>query len=996
MPVAAQVGSIRGIVYDRDFDAPLGAATIDVVGLRKRVVGNDNGNFLIPDVPAGTYTLVFSKDGYARQVRGDVIVREGQLTDVTIRLAGEFEEMEEFVVEELDLAGSEGQLLELRLQSPQLLETVGVDLINRSGAGDAAAALLLVPGATIQDGKYAVVRGLPERYVSAQLDGVRLPTADDEKRAVQLDQFPSAVLQSIQVSKTFTPDQQGDASGGAVNIELRDIPEETSFQAKVQTGFNSQAYGKGKGLSFRGGGLDFLGNNDTLDIPYDSIGESFGIPVGTDPTDNPLEYKMSFSGGGKYDLGDGSKIGAFGSFFYEQDYSYFDNGQENTLVQTAPGGPLVPLEPEPLPTDLEFTSLYDLTQGTEVVQWGGLGTVGYESEHTKLGAKFLYTQLSESQSVLAIDQRGREFYFPTYDPNNPLAGYDPATPGSNGWDVFDPTNPADSAALELAPWQRNETLTYQQSSTTTFILNGEHTLSFLGGPDVSQDPTAVWGAPIVDWRLSVSDAQFDQPDQVQFSTYWTPEQLGGFIPATWNPLSPPATFSLGNLQYIEKYINETSTQAALNLKVPFSQWNDREGYLKFGGFYDNVARTFDQNSFILDGSSPLNPGEYEGGWDDPWSDVYPFEDHPAVAGPPYPDVDYDGSQLITAWYSMVDLPFNDTMNLVTGFRVETTSIVTTLYGEPSAFILNPVTGGPLSTSGDTNYNQDNLLPMIGWNWNIREDLVMRTSFAQTVARQTFRELTPILQQEYAAGPIFIGNPDLAMSDLNNYDLRLDWTPFEKWLLSGSVFYKQISDNIEYIGRYGTGFQYTTPVNFDSATLFGLEGEVRVGMEQIIGEELKGLSLGANATYLDSQTDLPEDLASQFEAFGSPVSSRPMIQTPEYLLNANMTYELERWGTQLGIFWTYKGDTLISGASTNGSATSPPTAITPDIYQTPFQTLNITVQQRIVDGLTLSIGLKNLTNPDIQTVYRIDGTDTLQSTYSAGVDFSVGLTCRIDF
>jgi TonB-dependent receptor len=708
---------------------------------------------------------------------------------------------------------------------------------------------------------------------------------------------------------------------------------------------------------------------------------------------------MSFSGGGKYDLGDGSKIGAFGSFFYEQDYSYFDNGQENTLVQTAPGGPLVPLEPEPLPTDLEFTSLYDLTQGTEVVQWGGLGTVGYESEHTKLGAKFLYTQLSESQSVLAIDQRGREFYFPTYDPNNPLAGYDPATPGSNGWDVFDPTNPADSAALELAPWQRNETLTYQQSSTTTFILNGEHTLSFLGGQDVSQDPTAVWGAPIVDWRLSVSDAQFDQPDQVQFNTYWTPEQLGGFIPATWNPLSPPATFSLGNLQYIEKYINETSTQAALNLKVPFSQWNDREGYLKFGGFYDNVARTFDQNSFILDGSSPLNPGEYVGGWDDPWSDVYPFEDHPAVAGPPYPDVDYDGSQLITAWYSMVDLPFNDTMNLVTGFRVETTSIATTLYGEPGAFILNPVTGGPLATSGDTNYNQDNLLPMIGWNWNIQEDLIMRASFAQTVARQTFRELTPILQQEYAAGPIFIGNPDLAMSDLNNYDLRLDWTPFEKWLLSGSVFYKEISDNIEYIGRYGTGFQYTTPVNFDSATLFGLEGEVRVGMEQIIGEQFKGLAVGANATYLDSQTDLPEDLASQFEAFGSPVGSRPMIQTPEYLLNASVTYEFEEWGTQFGVFWTYKGDTLISGASTNGvggANPSPPTAITPDIYQIPFDTLNVTIQQRIIDGLTLSFAAKNLTNPDVQTVYRIDGTDTLQSTFSAGIDFSLGLTYRIDF
>ena len=992
MPAAAQVGSIRGIVYDRDFDAPLGAATIDVVGLRKRVVGNDNGNFLIPDVPAGTYTLVFSKDGYARQVRGDVIVREGQLTDVTIRLAGEFEEMEEFVVEELDLAGSEGQLLELRLQSPQLLETVGVDIINRSGASDAAAALLLVPGATIQDGKYAVVRGLPERYVSAQLDGVRLPTADDEKRAVQLDQFPSAVIQSIQVSKTFTPDQQGDASGGAVNIELRDIPEETSFQVKVQTGFNSQAYGKGKGLSYKGGGLDLLGNNDTLAIPYGLMGESWPLPVGTEPTDNPLEYKMSFSGGGKYDLGDGSKIGAFGSFFYEQDYSYFDNGQENTLVQLAPGGPLAPLEPVPLPTDLEYTSLYDITQGTEVVQWGGLGTVGYESENTKLGAKFLYTQLSESQAVLAIDQRGREYYFPGWNPNdNTTPGWTPGTPG----DPFDPPLPE-----PLAPWQRNETLTYQQSSTTTFILNGEHTLSFLGTEDVGQDPTAIWGAPVVDWRFSVSDAQLNQPDQVQFNAAWQPLVPIGdppiFTTGGWTPLNPPATFSLGNLQHIEKYINENSTQAALNLKVPFSQWNDREGYLKFGGFYDNVARTFDQNSFILDPTSPTFGQGYQAGWDDPWSAVFPDEDHPVYAGPPYPDVDYDGSQLITAWYAMVDMPINDTMNIVTGFRVETTFIGTTLYGEPSALILNPETGGVLSTSGDTNYNQDDLLPMIGWNWNIEEDLILRTSFAQTVARQTFRELTPILQQEYAAGPIFIGNPDLGMSGLNNYDVRLDWTPFEKWLLSGSAFYKDISDNIEYIGRYGTGFQYTTPVNFDSATLFGLEGEVRVGMEQIIGEAWKGLAVGANATYLNSETELPDDLEQQFIDFGSPQGSRPMIQTPEYLLNANVTYEFEEWGTQFGVFWTYKGDTLISGASTNGGGGSTPTAITPDIYQIPFETLNISIQQRIIDGLTLSFAAKNLTNPDIQTVYRIDGTDTLQSTYSAGIDFSLGLTYRIDF
>ena len=78
----------------------------------------------------------------------------------------------------------------------------------------------LVPGTTIQDGKYAVVRGLPDRYVNSQMNGVRLPSADPDKRAVQLDQFPSEMIESVQVTKTFTPDQQADASGAwrALNV----------------------------------------------------------------------------------------------------------------------------------------------------------------------------------------------------------------------------------------------------------------------------------------------------------------------------------------------------------------------------------------------------------------------------------------------------------------------------------------------------------------------------------------------------------------------------------------------------------------------------------------------------------------------------------------------------------------------------------------------------------------------------------------------------------
>ncbi len=226
-----RAGSIRGVVLDKDFGAPLANAQVMIVESDKKVTTSDQGNFVFGDVPPGKYTLVFSKDGYVRQVKSDVVVSSGQLTDLSVSLAGDFTDMEEFVVQEAPPIGgsTEAGLLQIRAESPSLLDSISADLMSQAGASDAAGALRLVPGATVQDGKTAVIRGLPDRYVSSQMNGVRLPSADEDKRAVELDQFPSEVIESVRVSKTFTPDQQGDASGGAVDVRLKGIPDDPFF-----------------------------------------------------------------------------------------------------------------------------------------------------------------------------------------------------------------------------------------------------------------------------------------------------------------------------------------------------------------------------------------------------------------------------------------------------------------------------------------------------------------------------------------------------------------------------------------------------------------------------------------------------------------------------------------------------------------------------------------------------------------------------------------------
>jgi len=982
---AQQEGALRGFVTDRDFGGPVAGVAVTVIETGARVATDETGNFSI-SLPRGRYTVVIVKEGFVRQVRTDIVVEEGQLSTLEVELIGEYEDMDEFVVREIELGGSEAALLTLRLESPQLLDSVGAEILSRAGASDAAAALLLIPGASVQDGKYAVIRGLPDRYVSAQLDGVRLPTADAERRAVQLDQFPTAVIESVQVSKTFTPDQQGDASGGAVNIDLKDIPEETSIQLKMQVGFNSQVYSREDFLSYRGGGVSKWGNKHDRDIPYDLIGESWPGAVGTDTRRAPSDYKWGVSGGGKWDADDGVKVGGFASVFYDRDNSFYDNGIEDSWFVNPVYG-TVPEYSQGAPGILALqSSLLDVTQASQSVQWGGLAAFGIETENHTIGVAVLYTRLAVDTATLATNTRGKEYFGgPAFDwtfsgfITEPLPEYDPN----------DPSSTANTDLLEISPYQRLETLNYTETTTSSVIFKGEHTLLF---GEASEDERSL--APFLDWRLSASEAVYDQPDKTQFSSFWLPpsDYIDPSLPGIWLPLRPAENINLGWAQHIWQKITEKSMQVALNLKLPFEVENERRGYLKFGGFHDQVRRSFTQESFT--NSFDPNNG-FIGSFSEPWSRVFTDEVHRIL--PSDFDVDYDGNQRVSALYGMVDMPLGEEFNLIAGVRFESTALLTEVYGEDGATwfppgALAPITFASDPTAANVDFSQNDALPSLGLQWQAAEDLVIRLAWSRTVARQTFRELTPILQQEYLGGPLFIGNPELQMSGLTNYDIRVDYTPFEGWLFSGSWFYKAIERPIEYAQfNAPQNFIYTTPLNYPKGTMVGLELEARLKME-VFDESLKGLAIGSNATFIRSTVYLPDDEIEAFAAAGFPEETRPMTAAPDFLFNINATYDIEETGTQLGLFYTVQGDTLQAGS---GLARE---NFIPSIVARPYGTLNFTFQQAVAENWKLFFQAKNLLNPEIQTVYRSEyiGGDILNTSYTKGVDFALGVSFEKQF
>ena len=974
---AEQAGSIRGVVSDSDFDAPLAAAEVMIAETGQKVTASDEGNYVFSEVEPGNYTIVFSKEGYARQVKADVVVSPGQMTEVSASLSGDFEEMEEFVVQDVQIGtGTEAALLDLRMESPALMDSISTELMSQAGASDAASALKLVSGATVQDGKYATIRGLPDRYVNSQMNGVRLPTADADKRAVQLDQFPSEVIESIQVTKTFTPDQQGDASGGAVNVVLKGIPQERVFKVSGEYSFNTNVQDAGSDfLTYKGGGVSTWGRDDGgRDAQLDKLGQSWDGAVGTSTGSAPTDYKWSLSLGDRWEFDDFT-LGAFGSLFYKRDSSYFKDGIDHKYWIENIGGPMTPqvsdqsTEPK--------TSLFDVTQGSQSVQWGGLGVLGFETENHSLNFTYMYTRDATDKASLLEDTTGKYYAFPDYDIN------DPTDPGNN-----------QNGRGEYA-FQRTQTLEYTERTTETFQLHGRHTLMDL---DLGYKDLFRFLSPELDWTLSTNSARLYQPDKRQFGSLWKAAGQHSALPFLTYPegyeeLLPAVNSNLGNLQRIWKDITETNNQVNVNLKLPFEQWTGDEGYLKFGIFNDQLERSYKQESYLSVGGNYLNHG-----WEEFWSDVYPDEDHPIIASDQ--DVGYDGQHNISAWYYMLALPLNSYANIIGGARFENTELSIQNFpdlngsGQPTATWLEPGSSGPpikvipgeVDPNGpDVEFEQSDMLPSIGFEFRPWDQITMRGSYTETVARQTFKELSPIMQMEYLGGDVFIGNPGLEMSSLKNYDLRFDWTPYEGGLFSMSWFYKDISNPIEY-AQANAGFTYTYPVNYPEGKLNGYEFEVRQQMGHF-WEKLDGLSLGANMTLIDSEVTLPDDQAQQLANLGTPEPKRDMTNAPEHLYNIYATYNIEKTGTQLGLFYNVRVDTLIAGA---GQAKGEPVS---SIYETEYGTLNFSLSQKLGEIWKLKFQAKNLLDPEIQSVYRSDYSpgDQVKTSYTKGRDFSLSLS-----
>jgi hypothetical protein len=238
---SAQRGYLSGQVIDKATARPLPATNIVVVGTTLRTQTDLDGRYRLP-VPVGVYAVrAFRLGNMAQQIEA-VRITAGTSTTANFALGSAVVQLQaQTVTAAPTKANSEDALLAMQRASSRVSDGISAEAIKRAPGTNAGDAILRVTGVSVVDSRFAVVRGLAERYSNTLLNGVELPSPEPQKKIVPLDIFPSSLLESIVVSKTATPDKPGDFAGGSVEVSTKEFPNATVADMTLTTGYNSSA-----------------------------------------------------------------------------------------------------------------------------------------------------------------------------------------------------------------------------------------------------------------------------------------------------------------------------------------------------------------------------------------------------------------------------------------------------------------------------------------------------------------------------------------------------------------------------------------------------------------------------------------------------------------------------------------------------------------------------------------------------------------------------------
>jgi len=255
------------------------------------------------------------------------------------------------------------------------------------------------------------------------------------------------------------------------------------------------------------------------------------------------------------------------------------------------------------------------------------------------------------------------------------------------------------------------------------------------------------------------------------------------------------------------------------------------------------------------------------------------------------------------------------------------------------------------------------------------------AWSQTVVRPTYREIAEVPIYDIARNRTYLGNPDLTLTSSHNFDLRASWYPRPGEVLSLSLFAKTLDQPIEQSStrRDNTLVRYA---NFEEADVYGVEGEFRAGLDRFWGP-LAPFTLGFNAAYIESKVPLTTTQQANRQGYGDFSTTRSLYDQPSYILNADLTWDIERTGTTLTVSGGIVGDRLVLVGLAQ-----------PDEFVSPSQELNLFVRQKLSKHWDIRLTARNLLDPahEVVQTWPEAGTVVLRS-YTKGITIGLSMGCE---
>ena len=842
----SQSGRITGLVMDGEYDEPMAFANVIVKGSTIGTTTDFDGKYSL-DLQPGEYTLTFSFVGYQTIEVSEVLIKSDEVEQVDVTLSTNT--LDEIIITTMVRKNTESAVLDIQKKSAVMLDGLSSQGIKKAGVSNIASAVKSVPGVSVQGGKYVYVRGLGDRYTKSILNGVDIPGLDPDRNTIQMDIFPTNILENIIVVKSAAAEYPADFTGGVVDIVTRDFPtkKETSFS--IGSAYNSEMHFKNDFLIGPSEGTDFLGfDNNSRSRPinrYQYIPGTFeNYPLLTQLTSsfNPIlqaerktsknNFNFGFTTGNQFLVGDNDKLGYQFSLSYRNETSFYKNRVDNRLTKDPNNSSNYNLLTSRLSTGDE---------GENNIILSGLAGLVYKRENSKYKLNLLHIQNGES-----------------------VGGY------------FNQEASQAGAGGGIEQYTK-DVIQYTQRSVTNLLLNGQHNIENGWNIDWKISPTL---ATVLDKDHRTTAFQITQEGDAIIAP-----SSSGYPQRVWRDLFE---FNLANqVNFLKKY----------TLK-------DKPAKLKFGGGMTYKFRDFELDYYIFTSTNPVVPNGQANNLlltENIWTPETQAGTH-LVFGNLYQSANsYEGEQRIYSGYFSNEFELIENLKSVVGIRTE-------LF---QSYYTGQNQSGSQVFYNEKIIDNFDIYPSANLILSLNENSNLRSSFSKTTARPSFKEASRAQIYDAISDRLFIGNLDLKPSYIDNLDMRYEIFGDKGDIIAFSGFYKTFKDPIE-LTFFASAPNQLTARNLGSAKVYGAEFEIRKPLN-IISDDVRKWRFSLNASLIKSSLEMFEDeYNNRLNAARDGESiyrTRDLQGQSPFLINSNIEFLNEETGFQYGLFYNVQGRTL---------------------------------------------------------------------------------------